>query len=92
VFTLFDIIRDRLSICYGLKGQNNIAQPNRLGKQIAFSFFLALKGQNKEQMIMLLLRSVLKTGTSKPQGVALGYVILHFQCGVEPSVAESEKP
>jgi hypothetical protein len=88
---LFCTVRDSLSVCYGLKGQNNIAQPNGLGKEPP-PFFLALKGQDKKQAIILLLRSVSITRISKPQGVALGYVILHLRCGVEPSTVESEKP
>jgi len=61
---------------FGLKGQDNIAQPNGLGKEIGP--FLALKGQNKERAIILLLRSASKMGTLKTQGVAMGSVYCTF--------------
>jgi hypothetical protein len=62
----------------GLKGQYTLAQPSGLGKE-AIAVCFALKGQNKAMRLCCSF-GVHREREHKPQGVALGYVTLHFQC------------
>jgi hypothetical protein len=55
-----------------LKGIFNLAQPSGLGKEIATSFFFALKGQDRIDKIYIALSGRGLIMWHQTQGVALG--------------------